>query len=219
MRKHIPLIEGQIAEFTYKVYGRSFPPYILSEAWKLRKYCPILYLEKSKTSFYDFDIVDSYENDKAIRDKIDEDIGYIMRRYHRISGDFDGRCYDELIEIEGEKILSSSDIRILQGVIIEYLNKNGIIIESLPTSNIRISYYRNAKEYHLKNWMKNSISPYTPPIVLGTDDPGIFSTNIFNEYARAYLHFEENELSSLDIYNQLSFIHRNSIIYKFCDHE
>lgn len=67
----------------------------------------------------------------------------------------------------------------------------------------------------MKNWLNNTLSHCTPPVVLGTDDPGIFSTNIFNEYARAYLHLEENKLSSHEIYNMMSFIHRNSIIYKF----
>ena len=40
-------IESQIAEFSYKIYGNSYPPYLLVEAWKLRKYNPILYLEQS----------------------------------------------------------------------------------------------------------------------------------------------------------------------------
>jgi hypothetical protein len=48
-------------------------------------------------------------------------------------------------------------------------------IEALPTSNLRISYYRDFHEHHLFRWL--GLAPDThlsvkPDIVVGTDDTG-----------------------------------------------
>lgn len=215
LQQCVPLLESQISEFSHKVYGKIFPPYILSEAWKLRKFDPFLYMEEKNFSDFNPFIIESYEKDKEIRQMFEnEDMNEIMKIYHRISFNANDE-YDKLIEIESGRILNPNEICIVQGIVLDFLNKKGIAIETLPTSNLRISYYDEIREYHLKNWLNNTLSHCTPPVVLGTDDPGIFSTNIFNEYARAYLHLEENKLSSHEIYNMMSFIHRNSIIYKF----
>lgn len=215
LQQCIPLLESQISEFSHKVYGRIFPPYILSEAWKLRKFDPFVYMGETNFSDYNLFIVESYENYNEIRKALEnEDISEILKNYHRISFKANDE-YDRLIEIESGRILNPNEMCYVQGLVLDFLSKKGIAIETLPTSNLRISYYEEIKEYHLKNWLNNTLSNCIPPLVLGTDDPGIFSTNIFNEYARAYLHLEENKLSSHEIYNMMSFIHRNSIIYKF----
>ena len=58
-----------------------------------------------------------------------------------------------------------------------------------------------------------------PPVVLGTDDPGIFTTNIYNEYARAYLNIAKGNASSTDRLHKISGLHQNSIIYNFNNHD
>lgn len=88
-------------------------------------------------------------------------------------------------------LLSAQLMRQLQDKIICLLNERQIAIESLPTSNLRISYYKSYSEHHLHRWM-NTDEPVRPCVILGSDDPGIFSTNIYNEYAHILLSMRQN---------------------------
>lgn len=62
--------------------------------------------------------------------------------------------YDEVIEIETDKLFSSDVLGIIQLLILEYLAKKEIVIEALPTSNLCISHYQHLKEYHWRNGLK-----------------------------------------------------------------
>ena len=126
--------------------------------------------------------------------------------------------YDEVIAQNSRSLLSVEQLEILQTIVLEYLSKKGIVIESLPTSNMRISYYKTWEEYHLEPWLDNSPdNGLKPAVVLGTDDPGIFMTNIYNEYACAYLHLEKKGHSPTSRIQKLKDIHTSSTIYKFDD--
>lgn len=90
----------------------------------------------------------------------------------------------------------------------------GIVIEALPTSNLRISYYKTLTEYHLNRWVtQNSI--IKPHIVLGTDDPGIFYTNIYNEYSLAYKHLSQSANTTSIVSTTMEQLIKNSNIYSF----
>lgn len=147
----------------------------------------------------------------------------IWAAYHRIDNlNYEGHknMYDELIEIRIDEIFNSKEIYLLQNLVLTELATKGIVIEALPTSNIRISYYKQLNEYHLSRWMNNMEEEVMlPPVVLGTDDPGIFTTNIYNEYAKAYLNIEKKIVSSTDRLQTISGLHKNSIIYNFKSHD
>lgn len=67
------------------------------------------------------------------------------------------------------------------------MHKKEIVIESLPTSDIRRGHHHGFATYHLWNWMKwEDEGESIRTIVLGTDDTGIFATNTYNEYANIY---------------------------------
>lgn len=51
------------------------------------------------------------------------------------------------------------------------------VIESCPTSNLFIGMIDNVEKLPLKRFLENSLS-----VSIGTDDPGIFDTNIENEF-------------------------------------
>ncbi len=65
-----------------------------------------------------------------------------------------------------------------------------IALEVLPTSNVRISYYHSYAEHHIHRWLDDKAT-YRPVVVMGSDDPGIFSTNIFNEYAHVFMSMKD----------------------------
>ena len=125
--------------------------------------------------------------------------------------------YNDPIEIECFGIFDSTELRLLQKSMLAFMHKREIVNEALPTSNLRIGYHRDLRSYQLFNWYKwkldgNSI----PPIVLGTDDPGIFQTNIYNEYAMIYCYLVYKKgLTRSDVIKFMQEIHDNSRIYAF----
>ena len=89
----------------------------------------------------------------------------------------------------------------------------------MPTSNLRIGYHRSLKSHQLFKWYewKKDEHPI-PPIVLGTDDPGVFETNIYNEYALVYCYLVyEKEMPREDVMKYIYDIYTNSQIYAFRD--
>ena len=55
-----------------------------------------------------------------------------------------------------------------------------------------------------------------PAIILGTDDPGIFATNIYNEYCNIFCHLVyHDKMNSYDALKALEQIDYNSRIYAF----
>ena len=55
-----------------------------------------------------------------------------------------------------------------------------------------------------------------PPIIIGTDDPGIFATNIFNEYANIYCNLlYTHKFSHNDAMCIIEKLERNAQVYRF----
>lgn len=76
--------------------------------------------------------------------------------------------------------------RNIQDALLKMCCQKHIVLEVLPTSNVRISYYRRYAEHHIHRWLHPD-APNRPAVVMGSDDLGIFSTNIFNEYAHVFI--------------------------------
>jgi hypothetical protein len=214
----LPSLRNEIETLTERVYGRTFSIYCLIKAWLLRKYCP-------------YNLIYGYEyvkNDPlwsleewvlCKRITINDETKILLRLYH--TDNFRG-MYDQKIRINMTNIFSSPrEFDLLQNVMQELLYKKGIILEVPPTSNVRISYYKEYKEHHIWRWLgikdgkreqKNPISP----IVLGTDDPGIFATNIYNEYCHIYNSMiYDAKLSQSEAIQVIKEIDANSRNYSF----
>lgn len=100
---------------------------------------------------------------------------------------------------------------------LELLHTKEIIIETLPTSNVRIGFHKTITTYHLWNWLTwEREGCAIPPIVLGTDDAGIFATNIYNEYANVYCHLVHSQKwSHTDALKIIEQIDNSAKIYRF----
>lgn len=139
----------------------------------------------------------------------------------------DYRYSKEYLHKQNKEILRSYDIEylsvetlnIIQTEILKYLHEKEIVIETLPTSNFRIGFYDDFALYQLFNWFTLFLDEKTiPPIVIGTDDPGIFSTNIFNEYALVYCYLVySKKMERNKVINFISILYRNAEIYAFRD--
>jgi hypothetical protein len=104
----------------------------------------------------------------------------LFRRRHRLET---GRCR-EWVEVEAA-LLPQEAYGALQDHVLAEVNRRGIALETLPTSNLRISYYRRLDEHHLFRWLglRGPALVNLPTVVIGSDDPGIFATNLKNEFS------------------------------------
>ena len=215
----LPRIESVIAELSAKVYGLNVHPSVLYKTWLLHAIDPgCLFGVKKRQealSIYTYDEIIEYEKMMA-----DKEIALLMRKYHAASEgsalSIFRNAYDELTEVVIGELLSCEQLRVIQNIILDELSQSGVVIETLPTSNLRISYYQRIDEYHMNRWTDTEHTDCVlPAIVIGSDDPGIFMTNIYNEYARVYCYLTKKSLSSVERLEMMKKIRESSVIYNF----
>ena len=180
----LPAIQVQIQNLIGQVYRTAGTVDEHIVAWQCRKWCPmqlmaVNYLQASALSVFDFD--EWIQGRVAAHPTTIK----ILGEYH---SSFGRRRYEKSIEVETEGLLTAHQLHLIQKEMLQLLHERGIVIETLPTSNVRIGHYEHYHQYHLKNWQqwRNMAGYQLPDIVVGTDDTGIFATNIFNEYAHLF---------------------------------
>jgi len=210
-------IEHKILELSLNIYQKNYPVEILLEAWKLRKYCPMLLLSDNKDSAEPYSVYNDFEwceIENQIPNRKNDMRFEILQKYHDINH---RKRYEEIIEIDPLAIVNLNAINKLQLALLKYMNKKGIVIETLPTSNVRIGQHHDFKTYHLWNWVKWKVEGNPiPPIVVGTDDAGIFATNIYNEFANIYCHLTwHHKMAKGKAMALILELDKNASIYKF----
>lgn len=120
----------------------------------------------------------------------------IFDNYHSIQS---YEKYNKLITVDLNDI-SDAIIIFIQNKILALLKEKEMAIESMITSNTRISFYNNFKEHHILQWLQN---PNSPDIVLASDDPGIFNNNLYLEYFILYNILEDTDFDRKSIINRL----------------
>lgn len=222
-------VERRIEELAEVIYGDIYHPHELSDAWLLREYVP----QEELNDYHPKYTPESRQNNKRVIKYANDDnkmrVAILWRKYHErllfwhnATGNREPvGCrfrYDELIRIENGEIFGVQELKQIQALLLELLSEKNIIIEALPSSNLRISYYDNLRDYHLKHWLNDdNKDSLLPTVVLGSDDPGIFMTNIYNEYALTYLHLKQNKYASAKRLEKIKYIHEQSEIYSFKD--
>ena len=215
----LPRIESTIAELSSLVYGHYIHPSLLYKVWQIRCYDPeCLFGIRSRSEslkLYEIDEISQYE--QMMKRKTFQEV---LRKYHApIENSIFSQyriAYDKLVEIEVGKLVSCEQLRLVQNWVLGEVSKKGIVIEALPTSNLRISYYNSIDEYHIGRWTNNDcMAVAMPAVVIGSDDPGIFMTNIYNEYARVYNYFNDSSVSAVKRLDIMKTIRESSEIYKF----
>lgn len=209
------IINKEIEDLSNKVYGKVYSTSDLIRAWSLRKYCPLLFSCKNLSEAPQ-DIFDPNEWSLILEEKkvgFNQDVEKLMELYH-----YSRESHNKIIHAK-DSFFTYNQIKLFQSWLSGYLVTKGIIIEILPTSNTRISIYDSTREHHALKWLSdNKISSSLskkrqfPELVIGTDDPGIFSTNIYNEYAHVYsLLKESGEFNTDEVIEKL---YINS--FKYC---
>lgn len=217
LKNKTPFLINKIYELSHIIYHKSYPLKIQEEAWLLRKYCPELMFTTSQhdAEMLDYFDIDEWEQIKSHIKQSDKDQRVsLLMQYHNQEC---RKAYNKIIKIDTEEFFTALELEMLQLMMLSVLHKKEIVIETLPTSNVRIGQHINYDTYHLWNWIKwEKEGNCIPPIVLGTDDAGIFATNIYNEYANIYCNLTtNNKVGHNDAMEIIKKLDSNAKIYRF----
>jgi hypothetical protein len=125
---------------------------------------------------------------------------------------------EELIEVKSD-FLQASHYLLLQQSLMQEVANRGVVIETLPSSNVRVSQYKHFSEHHALRWMKapSAAQPNDPDILvsLGSDDPGIFSTDIETEFHHLFIALKNSNLTEAEALKRVAQVNERGRIYRF----
>jgi len=103
----------------------------------------------------------------------------------------------------------------LQDAIVEETRRRNVLIEVMPTSNVRISFYQEYKDHHMLLWLDPENHRPKPQITIATDDPGIFATTLRNEYSHLIYTLRNKGVSADDAYKTAETLMLNARAFRF----
>jgi len=218
----IPALSDKVERLCMEIYNENYTLSILEKAWLMRQLCPVhtfrchradaSLLSVFNDEEWEFVTDSGLVNDRKTMEK--DRSWQALYAYH--NHDY-RKAYESMIRVSLFEIFSPQELETLQLSLLAYMNQHEIIIETLPTSNVRIGFHRDFSSYHLLNWTAwQKEGKSIPPIVVGTDDTGIFATNIYNEYANIYCCLlKEKKLSHLEVMAIIRQIDEDSRVYRF----
>jgi adenosine deaminase len=111
-------------------------------------------------------------------------------------------------------------VRLQQAIMREVAVRN-VVIETLPSSNVRISHYHTFNEHHALRWMRVSgfMQEGDPEIMvsLGSDDPGIFAGDLNGEFYQLYSALRNEGLGDIAAMQHLRPLNERGRQYRFHD--
>lgn len=128
---------------------------------------------------------------------------------------------NEYIDVTLEYLPDEALVSLQQAVMAKMADRN-IAIECPPTSNTRISQYRDVSEHHIFRWMGlpgEAIEGDVPmSICLGSDDPGIFAADLKSEFYHLFVVLTRKfSLSPAEALRKVAEVNENGRIYRFHD--
>ena len=187
----LPKIALRIEEYAAQIYPSAYNVSEMIEAWQKRKEDPL-----------------SFADDQPSR------VEQIWQFYHSKEGREKGK---RIILVNAYDIFGEQELIYLQKLLLKVMHHRQIVIETLPTSNVVIGHHHSFSTYHLYNWYKwSKEGEKIPAIVVGTDDAGIFATNIYNEYCHIYCMLVfDNGLSPFEAMDYIERLVHNAKVYVF----
>lgn len=209
----LPKLHNQIEDLHKEIYGSFNSIKEMTDAWAFRKYDGDILRDYTHVDKFDFEEMENVkklfkDNTAAMR---------LFRKYH-----FDTKVkteYNKLCDVDIENgFFTAENLYQLQKLVLNKIAMKGVALEVLLTSNTAISFYRESTEHHLEKWLGDDIDEegmLTPPIVVGSDDPGIFMTNIYIEYARIATYLEQKGYGYTERMHILEDLIKNGEYFKF----
>lgn len=170
-------LEGQIRELSRHLYGETHDPSKLYQAWTYRRLDPLAIRQLASGAT----TVDGDRQREILRLRTarDEDPAHYQLFCRHHEAEVRRRGATPIKVATGW--LGQAALRHLQEAILQNLVSRQIAIETLPTSNVRISFYRDHGEHHVFRWLAEK-PEQAPPICVGSDDPGIFANSMRAEF-------------------------------------
>lgn len=179
----LPRLDLEIRRISMQIWqDPNVTPDLLLRAWQLRHIDPII----STYGDYDVDPDRDAEIQLFAKSKLkdpDAHALFLRRHGHGMSKEARQRSNTPTLVSREMDILDAQVLEALQIATLELLRERRMAIETLPSSNVRISIHESYDEHHSLNWLGfgNNLCPSS--VVIGSDDPGIFATSLRTEYA------------------------------------
>lgn len=196
MPNDIVLIEMEIRRLAMQIWkDPALTPDVLHRAWKLRHLDPIVRI-------YGRHDVDPDRNEEirmflGSADR-DADAHSLFLRRHGVGVEAKVliRARQPVFVEQASDVLSSRVLEFVQNAVLEVLQWRGIAIETLPSSNVRISIHESYEDHHVSGWLGYGRNFCPTSVVVGSDDPGIFATSLRMEYAHVKRGLQANGAGS-----------------------
>ncbi|PTC13855.1 amidohydrolase family protein [Bacillus wiedmannii] len=118
------------------------------------------------------------------------------------------------IEINDDEI---TIIQSIQNFIKERISKEGIVVETNPSSNIAIGEMEHIFEHYIHNLNQVGSESDSIKVTINTDDPIVFNTNISNEYAYIFYSLIEKGFSREQAITWIDKIRNNGMTSSFIE--
>ncbi|SBS31567.1 Adenosine deaminase [Marinomonas spartinae] len=207
-------IESEITKLAINIFDESIDINSLQAFFRSRSLCPDIVAENTQNGI---ELVGWLDEERKLYKHVDKKVRQLLSK--RWSDGKTINKYEESIEIS----VAFTPVKMLlqaQQFTQREVARRHVVIESLPTSNVRISHYDRMEEHHLFRWLqvpeRELEGDHKMVISLGSDDPGIFATDLRNEFYHLFaclvINYNYSESQALDM---LSKLNENGRIYRF----
>ncbi|WP_431862541.1 hypothetical protein [Azospirillum sp.] len=205
-------LQDEIQRLARAVYREELDCYVLWTAWTLRHYDP-LRLADTEQSLWWSPVDDQTEEWRLLREEREKTrAAYdVFRRYHQPDVVERSRVFEQ----ESADILSAVLLRLLQERVLQEITRRRVVIETLPTSNVRISFYKDFSEHHVLRWLGLRGDGHRPSVSVGSDDPGIFACSLRGEFMHLYREILKQTGSEQEALARLEHLNEVGRIYRF----
>jgi len=126
----------------------------------------------------------------------------------------------ELVPVECAYLSAQDCVKVQQALMAKVRDRK-VLIETLPSSNVRISQYERFDEHHAFRWMrvKGFLRRGDPAIkvTLGSDDPGIFAGDLAGEFYQLYAVLRGLGHTETDALHRVAKLNENGRKHRFHD--
>ncbi len=125
---------------------------------------------------------------------------------------------NKLIEVKRD-FLDTDTLLLLQQRVQHLINKRNVVLEALPVSNVRISQYQDMRQHHILRWM--GVPGHALPgdevmtVCIGSDDPGIFVSDIKNEFYHIFANLRGEGLTPDECMKYIKRLNHAGRVYSF----
>jgi hypothetical protein len=216
-------LQGELEATAREVFCESIPARDLEGAMALRGLCrQSLLRHKADPERADSEPLSDLwrEEAAAVRRAWDEQPRQVELLWRWLSDEGIQERSDEWISKEAAFLDAPAYLR-LQQALMQAVADRSVLIETLPSSNVRISQYYSIDEHHALRWMRvpGHVEAGDPAIMtcLGSDDPGIFAGDLETEFYLLYATLRRQNTSDVESLQRVSELNERGRIYRFHD--